>query len=431
MLQELEELLPSAEQHAAWPATRVDDDRPVAVDAELDAPFSAVVFKTILDRYVGLLSVIRVVSGSLRSDSSVLNATRGTRSRVGKLLLLQGDRHLGVAEARPGDVVAVAKLKDVHTGDVLTCEKGGVHLQEPHLPEGVISYAIRATQRSDEDKVFASLAKLAEEDPALRLGRDPRTGEFLLSGMGDRHIRTTVQRLERLFSVSVELATPKVPYRETIVGRASNVEGKLKKQSGGAGMFGVCYVDVEPLPRGSGVDFVDRVVGGAIPRSLIPAVEKGVREACHAGPLAGFPVVDLRITCVDGKHHSVDSNEMAFKLAGSFALKSAVEAASPVLLEPYMRVELAIPTEQVGDVLGDLASRRGAVQGTEAMGAAARLTAIVPMAEMLEYASTLNSLTGGKGEFHMQFSHYEELSDRLTAKVVEAARAEREAKVKV
>jgi elongation factor G len=298
------------------------------------------------------------------------------------------------------------------------------------LPEGVISYAVRPAKRAEEDKVFASLAKLAEEDPALRLGRDARTGEFLLSGMGDLHIRTTVRRLERLFGVSVELTTPKVPYRETVTRRVSHIEGKLKKQTGGAGMFGVCYIDLEPLPRGSGVDFEDRVVGGVIPRSLIPAVEKGIREACKAGPVAGYPVVDVKATCIDGKHHSVDSNEMAFKLAGSFALKAAVDAAEPVLLEPYMEVEVTVPTSHVGDILGDLASRRGTVQGTESFGREARITANLPMAEMLEYASVLTSLTSGKGEFQMHFSHYEEMSEKLATKVIDQARKDREKKAK-
>jgi elongation factor G len=426
-LRELEELLPAAAEHDEWAASELDGDGAIAVKADPEAPFSAVVFKTILDRYAGTLSVIRVVSGTLRPDSTVLNATRGSKTRVGKLLMPQGERHVETDEAVPGDVVAVAKLKDVHTGDVLTCEKHGVHLRELEMPEGVISYAIRATRRADEDKAFASLARLAEEDPALRIGREPSTGEFLLSGRGELHIRTTIHRLERLFNVSVELQTPKVPYRETITQSVRHVEGKLKKQTGGAGMFGVCYLDLEPRPRGAGVDFANRVVGGAIPRGLIPAVEKGVREACSSGPLAGYPVVDVLATCVDGKHHSVDSNEMAFKLAGSFALKAAVSAAKPVLLEPHMRVEISLPADGVGDVMGDLASRRGTVLGTETVGNEARVTASVPMAEMLEYASVLTSLTRGKGEFQMHLSHYAELSPKLAAKVIEAAKKEKEA----
>ena len=229
-------------------------------------------------------------------------------------------------EAGPGDVVAVAKLKHVHTGDALTAEKGGVALAPLAIPQGVISYAIQAKSKGDEDKVFSSLGRLVEEDPTLHLGRDPATGEFLLTGRGELHVRMTVHKLQRMFGVDVDLRTPKVPYRETIRKKAENVEGKLKKQSGGKGMFGVCYLTVEPLPRGAGIEFVDEIVGGAIPRNLIPAVEKGVREAADAGPLAGYPVVDVRVRCIDGKHHSVDSNEMAFKLAGSFGFKAAIEA---------------------------------------------------------------------------------------------------------
>jgi len=424
MLRELEELLPSPDQRGEWEASDLDGETTVTVKPDPDAPFSAIVFKTILDRYAGTLSVLRVVSGTLRPDHTLLNATRDARTRAGKLFEPRGDKHVEVASAGPGDVVAVAKLKDVHTGDVLTCEKGGVHLRELHMPEGVISYAVAAHDRKDEDKVFSSLAKLAEEDPALRIGREPSTGEFLLTGRGELHIRTAVQRLERLFGVSVDLRTPKVPYRETIGRPVTHVEGKLKKQSGGAGMYGVCYLDLEPLPRGSGVEFENSVVGGAIPRNLIPAVEKGVREACGAGPLAGYPVVDLKARCVDGKYHSVDSNEMAFKLAGSFALRAAVEAAGPVLLEPIMTVEVTVPDDHVGDVLGDLASRRGTVQGAESVGRGSLVTVSVPMAEILGYASVLTSITGGKGDFHVHFSHYDEVSPKLKSRVLAELKGE-------
>jgi len=382
------------------------------------------VFKTILDRYAGTLSVIRVVSGRLRPDSTALDATRGHRVRIGKLLRLQGERQVEVDSAGPGDVVAIGRLKDVHTGDVLTCEKHGIHLPELEIPQGMIRYAIRAAGRSDEDKALAGLMRLAEEDAALRIEREPGTGEFLITGRGELHLRTTIQRLERLFGVRVDLDRPQVPYRETIRRPVRRVEGKLKKQTGGAGMFGVCYVDLEPMPRGTGIVFEDRIAGGAIPRGLVPAVEKGVREACEAGPLAGFPVVDVKVVCVDGKHHPVDSNELAFKLAGSYALRAAARAARPVLLEPCMRVEVTIPVECLGDVLGDLASRRGSVQGSETPGSEARIRAIVPMAEMLEYASVLTSLTGGKGAFHMESSHYDEVPAQVREKIVAEARVE-------
>jgi elongation factor G len=321
-------------------------------------------------------------------------------------------------------VVAVAKLKDTHTGNVLTAEKGGLKLPEIAIPHGVLSYAIEARSKGDEDKVFSSLARLVEEDPTLQVGRDASTGEFLLTGMGELHIRHTVHKLQRMFDVEVDLKTPKVPYRETVTGRVENVEGKLKKQTGGKGMFGVCYLTLEPLPRGEGVQFVDEIVGGAIPRNLIPAVEKGIRESCASGPLAGFPVVDVRVRCIDGKHHSVDSNEMAFKLAGSFGFKAAVEKARPTLLEPIMNVEVTVPDDFVGDIMGDVSSRRGRVQSSEARGSSQVIKAQVPMAEMLEYASALTSMTGGKGAFHMEFFHYEEVPAQVRERIIAEAKAE-------
>jgi elongation factor G len=422
VLDDLSRLLPSPADRGAWTASRLDGEGEVLAEPSLDAPFSAIVFKTIIDRYAGTLSVLRVVSGRLTHDTGVLNATQAKKTRVGKLLLLHSEEHVDVPEAGPGDIVAVAKVKDVRTGDVLTAEKGGLHLPEPDKPSGVLSYAVEAAVKADEDKVFSSLARLAEEDPALHIGREPSTGEFLLTGMGELHIRTTAQKLKRMFNVEVKLNTPKVPYRETVTKRVEHVEGKLKKQTGGAGMFGVCYINIEPMPRTEGFVFDNKIVGGAIPRNLIPAVEKGVIEAAAAGPLAGYPVVDIRVECVDGKFHSVDSNEMAFKLAGSFALKAAVEKAGPVLLEPYMNVEIIVPDENVGDVMGDISSRRGTVQTTESRGHAAAIIATVPMAEMLEYATTLTSITGGKGEFHMNFSHYDQVGAKLAEKIIQQSR---------
>jgi len=427
VLQSVLELLPSPIDRGEWKAQTVGDGAEQVVAAAEDAPFSALVFKTMIDRYSGTLSVLRVVSGRLDSDSSVLNATTGEKVRIGKLLMMTGEKHSDVPSAGPGDVVAVAKLKDVHTGHALTAEKGGVKLPSLTIPEGALSYAIQAKSQGDEDKVFTSLGRLLEEDPTLRLGRDPSTGEFLLTGMGELHIRTTVKKLKRLFDLEVELKTPKVPYRETVTRSVGHVEGKLKKQTGGKGMFGVCYLDVEPLPRGEGFEFVDKIVGGSIPRNLIPAVEKGVLEGLERGPLAGYPVVDIRVRCVDGKHHPVDSNEMAFKLAGSFGFKSAVEQARPTLLEPIMDTEVTVSDEHVGDVMGDISSRRGRVQTSENRGHSTVIIAQVPMSEMLEYASSLTAMTGGKGSFHIEFSHYEELPSNLRDKVVaeaEAARAE-------
>jgi elongation factor G len=426
LLAALVELLPSAEARGAWPARDANGGE-IRVEPSADAPFSAVIFKTIIDRYAGTLSALRIVSGRLVPESALLDATADARERVAKVFVLRGEEHVEVPEAGPGDVVAVAKLKSARTGHVLTSEKGGVRLAEIPIPQGVISYAIQARAKADEDKVYASLGRLVEEDPTLHVGREASTGEFLLTGMGELHVRTTVAKLHRLFGVDVDLKRPKVPYRETVTRRAENVEGKLKKQTGGKGMFGVCYLSVEPKPRGEGIEFVDEIVGGAIPRNLIPAVEKGVLEACAHGPLAGFPVVDLRVRCVDGKYHSVDSNEMAFKLAGSFGFKAAVEQAHPTLLEPVMRVEVVVPSEFVGDILGDISSRRGRVQSSESRGSGQVIQAQVPMAEMLEYASALTSMTGGQGEFHMEFSHYDEAPAQVRDKVVAEANAARAA----
>ena len=422
LLRAIAELLPSAADRPAWKAQDAAGAE-VELEPTPEAPFSALVVKTSIDRYAGTLSVFRVVSGTVKSDMTVLDATRDSKERLGKLLLLKGEEHEDVPEAGPGDLVAVAKLKSVKTGDALTAEKGGLRLPEIAIPQGVISYAIRAKSKGDEDKVHSSLGRLVEEDPTLHLGREASTGEFLLTGMGELHIRITVQKLQRMFGVEVELKTPKVPYRETITRKAENVEGKLKKQTGGKGMFGVCYLTVEPKPRGEGIEFVNEVVGGSIPRNLIPAVEKGVYEACVQGPLAGYPVVDLRVRCIDGKHHSVDSNEMAFKLAGSFGFKSAVEQAKPTLLEPIMNVETSAPADYVGDIMGDVSSRRGRVQSSQAQGAGAVVQAQVPMAEMLEYASSLTSMTGGQGEFTMEFSHYEEAPAQVREKIIAEANA--------
>jgi elongation factor G len=414
LMRGLTELLPSAADRPAWPSS--DNGDPVAADP--DAPLSALVLKTVIDRYAGTLSVFRVVSGTATPDSSVLNLTRGAKERFGKIHLLRGGEHVEVDSAGPGDIAAVTKLKHTHTGDVLCAEKNAPRLDPIPIPQGVISYAITAKSKGDEDKVYASLGRLVEEDPTLHLGREASTGEFLLTGMGELHVRIAVQKLQRLFGVDVELKTPKVPYRETVTRRAENIEGKLKKQTGGKGMFGVCYLTIEPRSRGEGIEFVDEIKGGAIPRSLIPAVEKGIYEACEAGPLAGYPVVDIRVHCIDGKHHAVDSNEMAFKLAGSFGLKAAMQQARPALLEPVMGVEVSIPGAFVGDIMGDLSSRRGRVQSSEAKGTTQVIKAQVPMSEMLEYASQLTSITGGQGEFHMEFSHYDEAPAHVQEKII-------------
>jgi elongation factor G len=423
LLWAIAEILPSPADRAPWTGKSAADGSEQAVAADPEGTFSAVVLKTMIDRYAGTLSIFRVVSGTIRPDTTVVNATTGEKERLGKLHLLHGGEHAEVSEAGPGDIVAVAKLKSVQTGHALCAERGGIALPRIPIPQGVISYAIQAKSKGDEDKVYSSLGRLVEEDPTLQLGREASTGEFLLTGRGELHVRVTVLKLKRMFGVDVELKTPKVPYRETITRRAEHVEGKLKKQTGGKGMFGVCYLTVEPMARGEGIEFVDEVKGGAIPRGLIPAVEKGINEACQAGPLAGFPVVDIRVHCIDGKHHAVDSNEMAFKLAGSFGFKAAVEKGKPTILEPVMDVEVSIPDQYVGDIMGDISGRRGRVQSSEARGMTQIINAQVPMSEMLEYASTLTSVTAGQGEFNMEFSHYEEAPANVREKIIAAASA--------
>ena len=417
------DLLPSPAERPAFTGTSLSSGEDVEIPADPDAAFSAVILKTIVDRYAGTLSVFRVISGTLRHDMPILNATTDAKLKVGKLMQLQGEKHVELAEAGPGVIGAVAKLKDVHTGHILTAQKEGFSLPAPTIPQGVLSYAIQPESQGDEDKVYAALGRIVEEDPTLSLGREASTGEFLLTGMGELHIRTTVLKLRRVYDVNVDLKTPKVPYRETITRKVTGVEGKLKKQSGGKGMYGVCYLDLEPKARGEGIEFIDKIVGGAIPRGLIPAVEKGVLETCTSGPLAGYPVVDIAISCVDGKHHAVDSNEMAFKLAASFGFKTAILKAGPTLLEPVMNAEIAVPDDNVGDVMGDIASRRGRVQTTENRAGASVVIATVPMSEMLEYASVLTSLTGGKGAFHMEFSHYEEAPSNVRDKVIAESQA--------
>ena len=423
LLRALEELLPAPSEARRWVGQEIGTGAERAVAANPDEPFAALVFKTVIDRYAGLLSLFRVVSGTAHADLGIVNASNGTKQKLGKLLVLRGHEHVEVAEAGPGDIVAVAKLKDVHTGDALAADKGGVQLAPIPIPKGVLSYAIVAKSKGDEDKLFTSLARLVEEDPTLHVDRDPHTGQFLLTGMGELHIRIAAERLQRMFGLEIDLQRPKIPYRETITRPVEKVEGKLKKQTGGKGMYGVCYLSVEPAPRGAGFEFVDEIVGGSIPRNLIPAVEKGVHEALAHGPLAGFPVVDVRVRCIDGKHHPVDSNEMAFKLAGSFGFKAAAEQAHPTLLEPLMSVEVAAPDAHMGDVIGDLNSRRGRVQSTDQRGSTSVIKAQVPMAEMLEYASVLTSLTGGQGAFQMAFSHYEEVPAQLRDRILDEAKA--------
>ncbi len=399
----------------------------IELSADPAAPVAALVWKSVADRYAGMLSILRVFSGTLRKDMTLLNPRTGARERVGKILRLHGEQTEEVGEVLPGQIAAIPKLKGTHTGDTLCDERHALRIESDPPPRGIISFAVEAENKGEEDKVFDALHRLVEEDHSLALRRDERTGEFLLTGLGQLHIEVALEKIARLFHVKVKLKPPKVPYLETIKGRAENVEGKLKKQSGGRGQFGVCNLTVEPGERGSGVVFLDEIVGGAIPRQFIPAVEKGVRETADRGVIAGFHLTDIRVAVIDGKYHTVDSSEQAFKIAGSMALRAAVQQAKPILLEPIMTLNVVVPDTYVGEVMGNLNSRRGRVSGVEARGHAEIVKAHVPMAEVLTYASDLTSMTGGQGSFDMEFSHYEEAPASVQDRIVAEASKHRQA----
>jgi len=388
-------------------------------------PFAAQIVRTVIDPFAGKLSVFRIFSGQAVADSTIYNSTRQVKEKLGHLFRLEGRKQTQIQKAVAGDVIAVAKLKDAATGDTLCDEK--VHTYFPRLRdfEPSIQFALEAKTKGEEDKVMGGLHRLQEEDPALHLQRDEQTKEIILGGVGQLHVEATIERLKRKFGVEVVLKAPKVPYKETIKGKAQ-AEGKLKKQTGGHGQFAVAWIEVEPLPRGEGFQFVDRIVGGVVPRNYIPAVEKGVREALGQGTLAGFPVVDVRVTLFDGKHHDVDSSEMAFKIAAATGFKTAVEQAKPVLLEPVMALDVQVPDDAMGDVIGDVNARRGKVQAVEPRGHSQVIKARVPMSEMLKYGPDLNAMTAGRGSFHMEFSHYEELPGHLVDKVVKEAKRQAE-----
>jgi len=393
-------------------------------------PLSAYVFKTIADPYAGKLSLFRVYSGVLKADSTVYNATSDLKERIGQLFYLQGKKQVPTQSLGTGDIGVVAKLKGTNTGDTISDESNPVIFEKVKFADPIISYAMAPKNKGDEEKISSSLHRVLEEDPTLRFTREEETKEMLISGMGQVHLEVTLDRLKRRFGVEVEMSTPKIPYRETIKA-PTKVQGKYKKQSGGKGQYGDCHIQVEPLPRGSGFEFVDKIVGGAIPRQYIPAVEKGIVEAMQEGVIAGYPIVDLRVTLVDGSYHTVDSSEMAFKIAGSMAIKKAVAEAKPTLLEPIMKVEVTTPDDTLGAVIGDLNSKRGKVQGVEPQaGGNQKITAQVPMAEMLTYANQLHSLTSGRGLYSMEFSHYEEVPAHLSQKIIaerEAEKAEKSA----
>jgi len=414
----INETLPSPIDCGPWKAVDPDSGEEIERASDPDAPFSALVFKTVTDPYSGRLSIFKIVSGNLRGDGNFYNVNKGSKERFSQLLIVAGKEQKTISEAGPGAIVAVAKLKDTTTGDTLCSEESKIKFNYTEPLPPLISFAIQPKSTGDEDKIFASLSKILEEDIALRLTRNAETKEILLSGMGQVHIAAAAEKLKRKFNVEVNLNPPKVPYKETIKKKV-RVQGKHKKQTGGHGQYGVCWIQLEPLPRGKGFEFVDAIVGGAIPKTYIPAVEKGIIEASQKGILAGFPCIDFRVTLDDGSFHAVDSSEMAFKIAGSLAYRKAAKEAQSVLLEPIMDVTITAPDEFMGDIMGDLNSRRGRVLGMDSKGKNQVIRANVPMAEFLTYAPDLNSMTGGRGMFTMEFSRYDEVPAQIAQKVIE------------
>jgi elongation factor G len=395
---------------------------PISVDGASTAAF---VFKTIADPFAGRINVFRVLSGTLKGEVTVVNPRTHGKERLGQMLELQGKEHTQTPELGEGDIGAVAKLKEVQTGDVLLDAEHDVELPRIDFPEPVMSFAVTPKAKGDEEKMGSGLRRLAEEDPTIQLRRDPQTGEQLLSGLSQMHVEVAVARLKSRFNVEVDLHQPRVPYLETIR-KEARAQGRYKKQTGGRGQFGDCHVVLEPLEGHEGYEFVDKIVGGSIPQSFRPAVDKGIQEAMQHAELAGAPVQGVRVLLVDGSYHTVDSSEMAFKIAGSLAFKAAYEKADPVLLEPIMEVEVTTPDDAVGAVNGDLNSRRGRLQGMEPQAGMTTIKAEVPMAEILTYSQALTSMTGGRGDHHMHFLRYEEVPPHIAQKVIDEAKKEKE-----
>jgi len=386
-------------------------------------PFSAYCFRTVADPFAGRINVMKVISGHLQTDAHVLNTTKGLMERLGALHVVQGKQLDKVSEAHAGDIIACVKLKETQTGDTLSDKQAPIVHKAVEYPEAAIAFAIEPKSRQDEEKISVALHKILEEDQALHFARDAQTKEFLLSGSGQVHVETVVEKLRKRYGVEVTLHPPKVPYKETITLRAE-VQGRHKKQTGGRGQFGDCKVVFEPMPRGGGFVFEDKIFGGAVPQQFRPAIEKGIIEAAQSGAIAGYPLVDFKVQLIDGSYHNVDSDEHSFRAAGRKAFRAAMEKVKPSILEPIMDVEINAPQESSGDIMGDLNSRRGRVQGMETFGKTQIIKAQVPMSEMLNYQSTLNSITAARGSFHMQFSHYDPLPGNLSHKVVEQSRAE-------
>jgi elongation factor G len=387
------------------------------------------VFKTLADPFAGRINLFRVFSGVVKHDSQLTNVRAHAKERIGQLLVPHGKEMGHADEFGAGDIGAVAKLKETHSGDVLAGKDSTIAMPPLGLPGAVMAFAVEAKSKGDEDKIGSAIRRLQEEDPTIDFHRDPQTGEQIIAGLSQVHVEVIVERMKNRFGAEVTLKPPRVPYQETIKGSAK-AQGRYKKQTGGRGQFGDCHLELEPLPQGGGFEFVNKIKGGVIPTGFIPAVEKGVVDAMRSGVVAGYPLRDVRVTLYDGSYHSVDSSENAFKVAGSMAFKKAAEQAQPTLLEPIMQAQVVVPEDAVGDVIGDLNGRRGRPLGMEPKGTMTEIKAEVPMAEMLNYAPDLRSITGGRGEYTMEFARYEEVPSHLAQKVISAATTEEEATAK-
>src|SRR5437660_5831660 len=417
--------LPSPADRGEVAGTDLKTKQPATRPADTKAPVTALVFKTLSDPHIGKLSLFRVMTGTLRADSTLLNPGHSARERMGHVSWLQGETQKNREALGPGEIGRAQKVKETQTGDTLTEEAQPFELPKITFPEAAISFAIQPKTRGDEDKISNALARIAEEDPTVHYHFDPETKQLLVSGVGSLHVEMVVERTKRKYNVEVNLLPSRIPYKETVKGRAEG-QGKYKKQTGGRGQYGDTWLRVEPMPRGGGFEFVDDIFGGAVPRNFIPSVEKGVRDCMKKGIIAGYPVVDMKVTLYDGSYHDVDSSDMAFQIAASMGLQKVFMDARPILLEPIMNVEVATPADHAGDVIGDLNSRRGRIVGMEPAGETAAVRAVVPMSEMLTYESSLRSMTGGRGGYSMEFSHYEEVPSFLADKVIKEAKAERE-----
>jgi len=421
LMDALIDLVPSPETHTVT-ALVEGEEKELAVSP--DEPFAAYIFKTISDPFAGRISLLRVFSGGIDSDVTVSNPRTGNTERLGALSIIQGKDMEHVSHLAPGDIGAVPKLKDTKTGDTLCRAKTSIVIPPVPIPEAAISFALEPKSKGDEDKMATALRKIQEEDPTIKIGRDPQTKEMLISGTGQLHVEVVVSKLKKRYKVDVLLHQPKVPYRETITASAE-VTTRHKKQTGGSGQFAECKILMEPNP-GKGYEFIDKIFGGAISQGYRPAVDKGIQEAAERGILAGYPMVDFKITLLDGKEHAVDSSEMAFKIAGRKAFKDAASRCKPTLLEPVMQIEVFTPEENMGDVMGDLNSRRGRMQGMDTSDGVTTIRAQVPLAEMLTYAPTLRSITGGRGDYHMELAGYVEVPKQFQEKIIAAANLEDE-----